>query len=145
MNFFGVFRAQKSAALLLALAIGLATDHEARSQQTPAPVIHPAGQVLPFAHQGPFVRTSDGSILCIVTKSSLRSDDEGRTWKHSPLFVDAARYSVSNERALLRTREGVILSAWMNSAEMKSPQGWNWGKSGTSWEEFVLPTYVARS
>lgn len=145
MHFFGVFRKHRSAALLLTWMIGLATDHEARSQQTPAPVIHPAGKVLPFPHQGPFVRTADGSILCIDAKNSLRSDDEGLTWKQTPLFVDATRYTVSNERALLRTREGVILSAWMNLAERKSPPGWNWGKPGVSWEEFILPTYVSRS
>jgi len=136
---------QQPAALLFALTIVLVTTHEARSQQASAPVIHPAGKVLPFSHQGPFVRTADGSILCMDAKNSLRSDDEGLTWQQSPLFVDATRYSVSNERALLRTREGVILSAWMNLAEKKSPQGWNWGQPGTSWEEFILPTYVARS
>ena len=145
MHHFGVCRAQNTAILLFALTIGLAADHEARSQQASAPAIHPAGKVLPFPHQGPFVRTADGSILCIDAKSSLRSDDEGRTWKQSRIFADATRYSVSNERALLRTREGVILSAWMNLAERKAPQGWNWGKPGTSWEEFILPTYVARS
>ena len=145
MHPFGVFRARKTAAVLLALTIGLAADHEARSQQASAPVTHPAGKALPFPHQGPFVRTADGSILCIDAKSSLRSDDSGRTWKQSPLFADATRYSVSNERALLRTREGIILSAWMNVAERKAPQGWNWGQPGTSWEEFILPTYVARS
>ncbi len=144
MHRFAVLRAQRIA-VLLALAIGLVADNKGLSQQVPAPVIHPAGNVLPFSHQGPFVRTADGSILCIDAKSSLRSDDEGRTWKQSPLFADATHYTVSNERALLRTREGVILSAWMNLAERKAPQGWNWGKPGTSWEEFILPTYVARS
>lgn len=145
MHRIGVFRVQQCAALHIALTIVLATNHEARSQQTPAPVIHPAGKALPFPHQGPFVHTADGSILCVDAKNSLRSNDEGQTWKPTPLFADAARYTVSNERALLRTREGVILSAWMNLAERKSPQGWNWGKPGTSWEEFILPTYVARS
>lgn len=145
MRHSGVLRSKTPAFLLCALTLGLAAGHAAQAQEGPAPTIHPAGKVLPFAHQGPFVRAGDGSILCIDAKNALRSGDEGRTWKPSPLFADPARYSVSNERALLRTREGVIISAWMNSVEKKSPQGWNWGKPGTNWEDFILPTYTARS
>lgn len=131
--------------LVPVVMFGLLADRELWSQQAAAPLIHPGGKELPFAHQGPFVKCADGAILCMDAKNALRSDDGGRTWKESPLFSDATRFSVSNERALLRTREGVILSAWMNLAEKKSPQGWNWGKDGTNWEEFVLPTYVSRS
>jgi sialidase-1 len=46
----------------------------------------------------------------------------------TPLFADPAKFSVSNERALLRTREGVIISAWMNLAERSQPKGWHWGE-----------------
>lgn len=71
--------------------------------------------------------------------------DEGRTWTTSPLFADPAKFAVSNERALLRTREGIIISAWMNLTERKSPQGWHWGESSAKWTDFILPTYTCRS
>ncbi|MEY4941691.1 MAG: hypothetical protein RIQ93_3426, partial [Verrucomicrobiota bacterium] len=77
--------------------------------ETP-PQLHPRASALPFAHQGPFVSTADGGVLCVEAKSALRSGDEGRTWSASPLFADPAKFTVSNERALLRTREGVIIS-----------------------------------
>ncbi len=110
-----------------------------------APVLHPKASVLPLSHQGPFVTTADGGALCIDLKNALRSTDEGRTWTSTPLFADPAKFAVSNERALLRTREGVIISAWMNGAERKQPKGWRWGEKDVSWKEFVLPTYTSRS
>ena len=110
-----------------------------------APTLHPKASALPFTHQGPFVTTADGGALCIDLKNALRSTDEGRTWTSTPLFADPAKFAVSNERALLRTREGVIISAWMNGAERKQPKGWRWGEKDVSWKEFVLPTYTCRS
>ena len=110
-----------------------------------APTLHPKASVLPFTHQGPFVTTADGGTLCIDLKNALRSTDEGRTWTSTPLFADPAKFAVSNERALLRTREGVVISAWMNGAERKQPKGWRWGEKDVSWKDFVLPTYTYRS
>jgi lysophospholipase L1-like esterase len=107
--------------------------------------LHPKASVLPFTHQGPFVTTADGGVLCMDAKNALRSSDDGKTWSSSALFAEPARFTVSNERALLRTREGVIISAWMNGSERKQPQGWRWGDKDVSWREFVLPTYTCRS
>ncbi len=109
------------------------------------PLLHPRASALPHTHQGPFVTTADGGILCIDQKNALRSADEGRTWTTSPLFADPTKYAVSNERALLRTREGVIISAWMNGAERRQPPGWHWGEESVKWTDFVLPTYTCRS
>ncbi len=110
-----------------------------------SPTLHPKATALPFTHQGPFVTTADGGVLCIDAKNALRSVDEGRTWSSTPLFAEAAKFNVSNERVLLRTREGVIISAWMNGAERKEPKGWHWGEPGVDWKAFVLPTYSCRS
>ncbi|MFA6564101.1 MAG: GDSL-type esterase/lipase family protein [Verrucomicrobiia bacterium] len=110
-----------------------------------SPTLHPKATALSFTHQGPFVTASDGAVLCIAAKDALRSTDDGRTWSGAPMFADAAKFSVSNERALLRTREGVIISAWMNGAERKTPQGWRWGESSAKWTDFILPTYTCRS
>ena len=110
-----------------------------------APTLHPKASALPFTHQGPFVSTADGGVLCIDTHNTLRSDDEGRTWKTSTMFEGPAKFAVSNERALLRTREGVILSAWMNGAERQAPKIWHWGEKDVQWTDFILPTYTSRS
>jgi len=109
------------------------------------PTLHPKATALPAAHQGPFVTTADGGVLCIDSKTALRSTDEGKTWSSSALFAEPEKFSVSNERALLRTREGVIISAWMNLTERKQPVGWHWGEKTVSWKDFVLPTYTCRS
>lgn len=110
-----------------------------------APVLHPKATALPHTQQGPFVTTADGSVLCIDAKNALRSADEGRTWIATPLFPEPKKFTVSNERALLRTREGVIVSAWMNGAERKAPKGWHWGEASAKWTDFILPTYTCRS
>lgn len=110
-----------------------------------APTLHPKASALPFTNQGPFVTTGDGGVLCIDTKNALHSADEGRTWSTVPLFADATKFAVSNEHALLRTREGVVVSAWMNGAERKQPAGWHWGEKSVAWTDFVLPTYTCRS
>jgi sialidase-1 len=110
-----------------------------------SPQLHPKAAALPFTHQGPFVTTGDGGVLCVDSKNALHSSDEGRTWNGTPLFAEPGKFTVSNERALLRTREGVVISAWMNGAERRQPQGWRWGAKEVSWKEFVLPTYTCRS
>lgn len=110
-----------------------------------SPTLHPRASTLPFTYQGPFVNAADGGVLCIDTKNVLRSSDEGRSWASTPLFAEPAKFSVSNERALFRTREGVIIAAWMNLAERKQPPGWHWGDASVKWTDFTLPTYTCRS
>ena len=122
--------------LILATALPLAAVE---------PVLHPSGQRMPFDHQGPFVTTKDGSVLCLEAKAAMRSSDEGRTWTATSLFAEGAQDRVSSERALLRTREGVIVGAYMNLGEQRSPEGWGWGKKNVDWRGFVLPTYTIRS
>ncbi|MCP5550307.1 MAG: exo-alpha-sialidase, partial [Akkermansiaceae bacterium] len=100
---------------------------------------------MPTEQQGPFVTTADGGILCVDTKQAWRSGDEGATWSATPLFADPEKFAVSNERALLRTRKGVVIAAWMNMAEKNAP-AWNlWGGSKEVFDQFILPTYVCRS
>lgn len=109
------------------------------------PTLHPQAHKLPFNHQGPFVTTADGGVLCIDSQNALRSSDEGKTWTSNPLFREATKFNVSNERALLRTRDGIVIAAWMNGAERGTPKGWHWGEPGVRWQDFVLPTYACRS
>lgn len=109
------------------------------------PTLHPQAHKLPFNHQGPFVTTADGGVLCIDSQNALRSTDEGKTWTSTPIFRDPKKFNISNERALLRTRDGIVIAAWMNGAERSTPQGWHWGEKDVKWQDFVLPTYVCRS
>ncbi len=125
------------AIFLIASAVGLGAAD--------SPTLHPKAAALPFTHQGPFVTTANGGVLGIDSKNALHSVDEGRTWSRSPMFAAPEKFNVSNERALLRTREGLVISAWMNGAERRQPKGWHWGEKDVSWKEFVLPTYTSRS
>ncbi len=131
--------------LMLRLFIIVILTSTSFADQAASPTIHPKAQALPFNHQGPFVTTADDGVLCMDGKNALHSRDEGQTWTSKPLFAEPAKFTVSNERALLRTREGIIISGWMNGVERKSPTGWRWGDEKVSWKEFVLPTYTCRS
>ncbi|WP_437224182.1 exo-alpha-sialidase [Planctomicrobium sp. SH661] len=107
--------------------------------------LHPRGVKLPTDQQGPFVTTADGGVLCISGQAAHHSLDEGKTWSSVPLFKDASKYGVSGERALLRTRDGVIISAWMNMKERSTAPGGRWGGPQADYDQWILPTYVARS
>jgi len=132
-----VFSAAILLPILLAAGIGHAADR--------GPTLHPRAVPLPFTHQGPFVTTGDGGVLCVDAQQALHSGDEGRTWTATPVFCDEQEYRISSERALLRTRDGVVIAAWMNMQEQKSPPGWKWGEKDADWQDFVLPIYVCRS
>ncbi len=109
------------------------------------PELHPKATALPFKHQGPFVNTADGAVLYVDAKEALRSEDEGRTWASVPLFAAPQKHTVRIERALLRTREGVVISAWPNEVELRMPQPFAWGAAGQPLTDWSLPTYVCRS
>lgn len=109
------------------------------------PTLHPKATALPASHQGPFVTTKDGGILAFDSKNALHSRDEGKTWTTTPLFKDPKAFTTSNERALLRTRSGVVIAGWMNLLERREPKGWHWGEGSVSWKDFVLPAYICRS
>ena len=97
---------------------------------------------LPTDKLGPFVHTSNGDILAIDTTSSTVSKDNGKTWSAPrPLFSDKQNIKVSNERTLFRTRDGVIIAAFMNLAE----RNWTWKNELGDAPAAKLPTYVMRS
>ncbi len=133
-------------ALLLTTLLGAAAIAvPARGKPPVLMTLHPRATPLPFSYQGPFVTTSDGGVLCVSALHAHQSRDEGKTWTTTSIFRGEKKYRISNERALLRTRKGVVIAAWMNLAEKKSPPGWNWGAKNVEWQDFVLPIYVCRS
>jgi hypothetical protein len=72
-------------------------------------------------YQGPFVRDGDGAIWGVNEGGALVSRDEGKTWEPREIY-DQKRYRSRPERALLRTKEGVLLYAFLNEL---TP--WQWG------------------
>ncbi len=103
--------------------------------------LHPDTVALPTDILGPFVRLDDGRILAADKTGVHASSDEGKTWESWPLET-GMEFGVSNERALLYTRDGVLILACMNTAE----KVWKWNSAihdadpGTT-----LPTYALRS
>jgi len=130
---------------ITSLAVALGLWSACATANALEPTLHSRATRLPFGHQGPFVTTSDGMVLCVDAQNALRSSDEGRTWTGSPIFRDATKYRISNERALLRTRAGIVIAAWMNLKEQRSPAGWNWGGPQADYHDFILPIYICRS
>lgn len=104
--------------------------------------IHPEAKPLPTDMMGPFVHLPDGGILAVEGNTVCQSADGGKTWETRPFPLDTDEFEVSNERALIRTREGTVILACMNMAE----RVWKWNSEihdadpGTT-----LPTYAVRS
>lgn len=91
---------------------------------------------------GPFIRLTDGKILTVDGESSLVSADEGQTWTEYPIFSRKGQYSIRPERALIRTRKGVVILAFANDKERAN---WHWQNDIADSKGAVLPTYAVRS
>ena len=98
-------------------------------------------RTLAGAPQGPFVRAGDGAIWGVDAKGALVSRDEGRTWDAKIIF-DGAKFEASGERALLRTKEGVMLYAFLNLKE----KVFQWDdKKGGPQAGCRIPVYLSKS
>ncbi|HAH49550.1 MAG TPA: hypothetical protein DCM07_32875, partial [Planctomycetaceae bacterium] len=103
---------------------------------------HPQTKKLPHQHLGPFIKLQNGSLLAPDAKQSLLSTDQGKTWEPTPLYQEPAKFQTSNERALLQTKKGTIVLAFMNLAEKK----FHWDdKQGGPQSDCYLPVYIVRS
>lgn len=103
--------------------------------------LHPKTTPLPADTMGPFVRSPDSRILAVDKHQVLASGDEGQTWESWPLET-GMEFEVSNERALLYTREGVLILACMNMKELD----WRWNSTTHDADPgTTLPTYALRS
>lgn len=102
-------------------------------------------QPLPHRYQGPFVKLPDGAIVGIDQNTVIRSTDGGRTWTANEMFSADQKKSlnlkVSDERALLRTRDGTLVLGCMNLNARK----WTWDKKVHDAPGAELPTWVMRS
>ncbi|MCX7824106.1 MAG: glycoside hydrolase, partial [Verrucomicrobiae bacterium] len=105
-------------------------------------LLHPKCEPLPAAHLGPFARRGDGAVLAVDDGRVLVCKDGGKTWEPRALFAAPQRFQCRSERALLRTRDGVMVLAFLNAKEMV----FHWDqKKGGPQPGCRLPVYVTRS
>lgn len=97
---------------------------------------------MPGLKLGPFLRLGDGRILAVEGTKSLISADNGKTWEEHEIFSEPEKYTIRPERALIRTRSGVIILAFANNKEKAN---WNWQADIHDSPGAVLPTYAIRS
>lgn len=90
---------------------------------------------------GPFVKLGEGHYLTVNEHNALISRDDGKSWREYPLFEDTSKHGVRPERALLRTKEGTIVLAFMNEPE----RHWTWDNDLGDAPGARLPTYTIRS
>lgn len=91
---------------------------------------------------GPFVRLADGNILTVEGTKSFISKDEGKTWSEEYTIFTEGNFAIRPERALIRTRSGVIILAFANDKERSN---FNWQQDIHDSPGAVLPTYAVRS
>lgn len=106
--------------------------------------LHEKLKPLAFQWMGPFAHTSDGGVIAINGQNTYVTTDDGATWSDArPIFSEGQqpRITVSNERAMLRTKDGTLVLACMNLDE----RNWTWKNELHDAPGAVLPTYVMRS
>ncbi|HPO12825.1 MAG TPA: sialidase family protein [Candidatus Hydrogenedentes bacterium] len=104
--------------------------------------VHSQCTPLPTEMSGPFVRLGDGRLLTIKGADALTSADEGKTWGKWGIFADPQRFAISSEYGILRTKNGVVIVAFINMKE----QDWRWNSAKHDADPGTrLPTYAARS
>lgn len=91
---------------------------------------------------GPFVKLEDGDILTVDGTDCVISGDEGKTWQRYPVFEKPENFLISDERAILKTSNGVIVLAFMN---LKERANWEWKEDISDSPGARLPTYTVRS
>lgn len=126
--------------VFLAATVGFAQESKpANHGLTLAPHV----ESLPTNAMGPFIRCGDGSILTVDGTGYVRSTDEGNTWSAPQSILPPKGNQISNERALLRKKNGVIVSAYMNLA-VRSKTFWD-GATQDFPADVFLPVYTVRS
>ena len=91
---------------------------------------------------GPFIHLENNEILTVGETESYISKDEGKTWETYPIFNSKDTYLIRPERALIRTKNGVVILAFANDLEKSN---WNWQEDIHDSPGAILPTYAVRS
>lgn len=131
-----------AAVLVLTATLSLQAAPSAAPSAPLDTTIHPKATWKDSLPAGPFVRLADGALLTVDGISTLTSRDEGATWTKAPLFSEPDQYTARIERGLIRTRQNVLVLAFMNDRELN----WFWDKERAEpGPDVKLPTYVVRS
>lgn len=97
---------------------------------------------MPGLKLGPFVHLSNGRILTVDGTHSYISADEGKTWTEHSIFTQPEKYNIREERALIQTKQGIVILAFVNAREQAN---WNWQNDISDSPGAILPTYAVRS
>ena len=92
--------------------------------------------------EGPFVQLSNGDILTVDNDKSCISHDGAKTWIEYPIFTDTAKFKMGPAKAIICTRNGIIILAFVN---LKERANWNWRNDIHDSPDATLPTYAVRS
>ena len=105
--------------------------------------LDPRVERLSYLNLGPYVRLADGSILTVDETRALVSHDEGQSWEEThPIFGAGEKFKIRPERALLRTKSGVIILIFANEAV----RHYSWDKEKNAPKpDMLLPSYSIRS
>jgi hypothetical protein len=144
---FIVFRTLRASIILITLLISSYVVSSQSSKNSSKLTsngywIHPKAEEMPGLKTGPFVRLGNGDILTVEGNKSCISKDEGKTWSEYSIFADSSRFDIRIERALIRTRNGVIILAFANDKERSN---WSWQNDIADSPGSTLPTYSVRS
>ena len=91
---------------------------------------------------GPFIRLKSRQLLTVDSTKSYISNDEGKTWNSYPLFKEGQSFFIRTERAIIQTKKGTIILAFINEKERAN---WNWRTDLYDSPDAILPTYIIRS
>jgi len=105
-------------------------------------LVHPDVEEIKGLKMGPFVKLVNGNILTVEGTDCVISNDNGKTWQSYPVFNDPENFLISDERAIIKTNNGVIILAFMNLQERAN---WNWQEDISDSPGARLPTYTVRS
>jgi sialidase-1 len=123
-------------------AFGDSVDLQSGKKTTTGFWIHDKTKDLGVLRSGPFIQLSKKKIATVDSTCFLVSNDDGISWRSSPIFKDNSKFFIRPERALIRTKKGTLILAFANDKERAN---WNWSKDSHDSPEAVLPTYAVRS
>lgn len=110
--------------------------------------MHPKAQKLPTDQMGPFVRLGIGCVAAVRDNRLVISKDDGETWMGRRLIRDRERFQDSGgpgSCALFRTREGVLIHAFVNMKELSFKWDYDNNSAVGPLPECQLPVYITRS
>jgi sialidase-1 len=110
--------------------------------------IHPRAQKLPTDQMGPFVRLGIGCVAAVRDNRLVISKDDGKTWMSRRLIRNTERFQDTGgpgSCALFRTREGVLVHAFVNMKEYAFKWDYENNSAVGPLPDCSLPLYVTRS